>query len=900
MNNVILHLNSSQPLTSDNIHFSNFFWGDNLILKQQAQYLYFQTYVKGPVTITVEYDEHGQTLLCNRRDYRFIQRRIVAKLVPIKVVDTKHPCFRINFYDDYLEQYPQLSAYRAFRCGDRNIFLPQDLPEYELSMALASQLFESVSHNAIRDSRCILSADNIPFSVDPSRLINRDLSRSRIFGDLLSQPHVEQMVPQLQLPAGGSLAVSGILEKIHVLEALERTFTPKLARSIVTAVQCACISEADFNFDSLTRFIDHHDCALLSTDGRATSSLHHSLIYGITPLQTQLFFKELFRLREGREFALNPEKTLHISVDHSNFRHYGDDIGWTQFGLSKSRKQIEPIISVAVYVNTESGFPIGYRILNGNVHDSKSVPYITDDLTRLGLKPEHVVSIWDRGYMSERNIELMLRCNQHFLANMPKVSKRVKDAIDENRASLIAMTEVDLTAAAKHGGSRYDVLIEKEIRYDPDPVEGKRQDKCKVSRVYLYINYDAQIAAKAKADLKAQLVSVYRKYDNGTALTDDERRLLSTFSDFKESEHSNATDHVLINEAELNKALKYAGFQVLLSDMEMTIDEARSIYQERKLSETRFQGLKLNGLDASGARLEQGFEAKLFILLIAEMVRAEVGRAIKKGRKLPGNENLRSLRSIPNFFNALDSIRVDVYDNGRLYREATEECWQLFDLLGLPRPKSQLSNSRVFLGDDLETEDEQLDTDSSSPSASATKPQAASAPSSKQSERTEAKPVPSASTAKPQAASAPSSKQSERTEAKPVPSTSATKPQAASAPSSKQSKRTVAKPAPSASATKPQAASAPSSKQSKRTVAKPAPSASATKPQAASAPSSKQIKRTVAKPAPSTSATKPQAASAPSSKQSKRTVAKPAPSTSATKPQAASAISSKKYSVPKK
>ena len=772
MNNLILQPNSSLPATSDNIKFSDFFWGDHLIVKQQDQYTYLQTYVKGSVTRTVEYDAHGQTLHCNRQEYRFMKRRIVAKLVPITVVDTEQPCFWINFYNEYLERYPQLRDYFTVRCGESNLFLPKDLPEYDLLMGLASQVFGSVSHSAIRDSRCILSADNIPFSVDPSRLINRDLSRSRLFGDLLTQPPIEQQIPRLQLPAGGCLAVSGILEKIHVIEALERTFSPHLSRLIITAVQCACISEADFNFDSLSRFVAHYDCALLPTDGRATSSLHNSLVNGITPYQTKLFFKELFRLREGRDFVLNPEKKIHISVDHSNFRHYGD-IGWAQFGLSKSSKQIEPIISVAVYVNTESGLPIGYRIVNGNVHDSKSVPYIADDLAWIGLMPEQAVSIWDRGYMSELNLELMLRCNQHFLANMPKVSKRVKDAIDESRKSLIALAQVDLDAAAKNGRPVADVLLEKEVRYDPDPVEGKRQDKCKCGRVYIYINYDQQIAAKAEADLKAEIVSVYTKYENGSALTDDEHKLLSTFSNIKDGdasvdEHPNASDRILFNEVELNKVLKYAGFQVLLSDMKMTIEEARGMYRERKLSETRFQGLKLNGLDASGAHLEKGFEAKLFILLIAEMVRTEVGKAIKKGKKIPGNENLRSLRSIRTVFNALDSIRVDIYENGRLYREATEECFQLFALLGLKRPKSQLSNSRVFFGDDLESEDEQLGNASSSPSNGAAKPQAASAPSSKQSKRTVAKPAPSNSAAKPQAASVPSSKQSKRTVAKPA------------------------------------------------------------------------------------------------------------------------------------
>ena len=150
MNNLILQPNSSLPATSDNIKFSDFFWGDHLIVKQQDQYTYLQTYVKGSVTRTVEYDAHGQTLHCNRQEYRFIKRRIVAKLVPITVVDTEQPCFWINFYNEYLERYPQLRDYFTVRCGESNLFLPKDLPEYDLLMGLASQVFGSVSHSAAK------------------------------------------------------------------------------------------------------------------------------------------------------------------------------------------------------------------------------------------------------------------------------------------------------------------------------------------------------------------------------------------------------------------------------------------------------------------------------------------------------------------------------------------------------------------------------------------------------------------------------------------------------------------------------------------------------------------------------------------------------------------------------
>jgi transposase len=245
----------------------------------------------------------------------------------------------------------------------------------------------------------------------PVRLKGIRIERSRQFGDvylalaLWRGVGLEQLVAEL-LPAGK-----------------ERVAWEKVAAVLVAARLCAPSSELHIAEDWYRRTalpeLLQLDDALLNKDRlyRALDKL----------LGHKAAIEAHLSRRAGELFALDNEALLY-DVTSTYFEGEAEANLLAQRGYSRDHRSDCKQVLIALVV-TFDGFPLGYEVFAGNVHDSKTVQTI---VTTMEARHGMLGRVWiaDRGMASAENLAWLRATGRRYIIGAPKSElKKFADAL---------------------------------------------------------------------------------------------------------------------------------------------------------------------------------------------------------------------------------------------------------------------------------------------------------------------------------------------------------------------------------------------------------------------------------------------------------------------------------------
>jgi transposase len=293
------------------------------------------------------------------------------------------------------------------------------------------------------------------------------------------------------------------------------------------------------------------------------------------------------------------------AYDSTSISSYSETLRQVQYGKNKDGDDL-PQLNLLLMFGEQSGLPLYYRKLAGNIPDSKTVKILLTELNVLGV--QKVKLVMDRGFYRESNIHGMFKEHIKFLIGVKISLTFVREALDRVYDDIRTFTYY----SPVHDVYGYTVASEWEYKqerpYKGDIVKEKR-------RIYIHIYYNIGKAAEDEREMD-RFFGILREELLSDAPVESHKKAYATFFNVKRTPKRGiqvtAKDHAM------KEAKRYFGFFALISNEKMDAMTALELYRTKDVVEKAFGNLKerLN-LRRTLVSSEQTLDGKLFVEFVA-------------------------------------------------------------------------------------------------------------------------------------------------------------------------------------------------------------------------------------------------------------------------------------------
>ncbi len=311
--------------------------------------------------------------------------------------------------------------------------------------------------------------------------------------------------------------------------------------------------------------------------------------------------KENFFKLQGKRRAENE----YWAYDITSISSYSEQLRSVQYGKNKEDDRL-PQFNLAMIFGEESGLPFYYRHFAGNIPDSKTIKNLLAELDVLGF--HKVKLVMDRGFYSEANVNALYKEHLKFLM-------AVKTSLSFVRKELDVI--YDTFRSFEHYNENYELYTHtvqtkwnytQERPYKGDTITGKK-------RIYVHYYFNIEKAAEDEKSFDKKLLKLRRELESGKRVPENEKQYAKYFITKTTPKRGTI---VTVKQEVIDKAKRYYGYFVLVSNEKMDAITALEIYRNKDLVEKGFGNLKerLN-LRRALVSSEQSLNGKLFVEFVA-------------------------------------------------------------------------------------------------------------------------------------------------------------------------------------------------------------------------------------------------------------------------------------------
>jgi len=359
-----------------------------------------------------------------------------------------------------------------------------------------------------------------------------------------------------------------------------------------------------------------------------------------------------------------------LVFDLTAFASESEKMERNEFGDEYKKIRV-PQVSMGMIHSAETGIPFCYRLYPGSIADVKTLENITEFVSSLGCENAHFVM--DRGFYSEKNLEMMVSRNLGFTIPVPAGRKIFKNTISESVRNISsANTDYFNGSVIRHWDTEVkvgDLELNAYVFLD----EKRRGDE--IESLYLRLQtYETQINGRKWTKgihklLRLQYgTEVLRflelKDDNGIIRTERKRNALTACE--------NA-----------------CGRMVILSSSRESWDKVLMRYRGRNDIESDFRILKSH-LSGGVKCLQNDVSADgmIFIQFLALILHCELFRRLRESA-------IYKKYWIPDIMNELGKLKVTLIGKKWILNEVSKKQRTILEALRVAVPTTESMNALV-------------------------------------------------------------------------------------------------------------------------------------------------------------------------------------------------------------
>lgn len=428
-----------------------------------------------------------------------------------------------------------------------------------------------------------------------------------------------------------------------------------------------------------------------------------SILKSVTADDITRFFNALnanYRRKFGDEFY----KRLFVALDSTSISNYSN-LSQADYGHNKDLDNLKQINYLMV-CDIVSGMPIYGKTYKGNVVDVKTVSHLLIDLETVfrsdnteAVKP-NLVFVTDRGYDSSDNLQDFLRHGYSFVMRSKLGSSSwVRSIIDESYEELQDINNHDEFL------QEFMFTKKVEYKYDAYPVGGKRKSNKDVQDVYVNMYYNDQIHFDMVKILRFNINSARELYNEKVQAYIDSVETIDPVELTKITIGNSLQEFIdkycvfddngfaKVDKDKFNKKARYAGFMALISDCVSDPKEALFAYQNRQTVERNFQTLKSGiNFNRPQASNDNVFQGRVLCEFIATAISILFNTRLRKYEKTDDalKDNFRiNAYSQSRILDELNTIMLTCYKGGYYFDEIAGKYRYIYKALGIPVPEAQ-------------------------------------------------------------------------------------------------------------------------------------------------------------------------------------------------------------------
>ncbi|MCL2691125.1 MAG: transposase, partial [Candidatus Bathyarchaeota archaeon] len=367
-------------------------------------------------------------------------------------------------------------------------------------------------------------------------------------------------------------------------------------------------------------------------------------------------------------------ETEYLFYDSTSISSYSEQLKQAKYGKNKDGDNLAQI-NLALLLGQNSGLPVYYRKLPGNITDVMTIQNLLAGIKYFDLKKLKLVL--DRGFYSAFNVNALFRANYEFVIGAKISLKFIQKQLEGVRAGFNRRENYNAATG---------LFIKSQVMdwpYEETTVGGDGKKVVvvgEVRRVFVHLYFNDQLAVDERLRFNKLLDVLEEELLSGKRKVEHEKSYERYF-DVVLSSNGGVGVLVRPKQSAIDLACRDFGFFVLLSNVVVDPVLALCVYRSRDLIEKAFCDLKdrLN-MRRTSVSSEENLEGKLFLQFVGLIYLSFVKGAMDRA-------GLFKSYTMQELFDELDVIEMfQLPGEAAYFGEITEKQRDLYTALGVEPP----------------------------------------------------------------------------------------------------------------------------------------------------------------------------------------------------------------------
>ena len=384
------------------------------------------------------------------------------------------------------------------------------------------------------------------------------------------------------------------------------------------------------------------------------------LMRGISEQSKLEFFRRQSRRRQDREY---------LAYDTTSVSSYSEYIKAVRYGKNKDDDGL-PQVNMVLIFGEESGLPVYYRVLPGNITDVMTIRKLIKDISYLEI--DKLKLVMDRGFYSASNINALYKGHYKFLISVKVSNAFVSGLVEQAKNGVRDFSNYDVLHEVYHWTSTQEWSYIQKDQHGKIILEEKR-------RIYVHVYYNGIRGEEEKVRFLKLLANTETALKNKLELTQSQSALCDKYFTIQETPKRGIK--IRYKDDVIQEHMSQFGYFVLLSNDVKDSSVALEIYRKKDMVEKAFDNLKERlEMKRTAVHSDQTLAGKFFLQFLALIYVSYIHKQMRENN-LYQNYTMQSL---------LDSLDViERYDhNGQRHHcsEITQKQRNMFACFGVTSP----------------------------------------------------------------------------------------------------------------------------------------------------------------------------------------------------------------------
>jgi len=310
--------------------------------------------------------------------------------------------------------------------------------------------------------------------------------------------------------------------------------------------------------------------------------------------------------------ARNQDANRFIVFDITSFSSYGRGIDFIEWGYNRDKETL-PQVNLGVVYARPLDLPLFYSLYPGSIHDVTTLTNVPTELNILCL--EKTTFVLDKGFYSTANLSKMQKI-EHIIP-LPRRSKKERELVEKYQDSIRS--------------SEYAISSNTHVLY----CAAERINIASIDyQAYIYLDERRQAEEKQtflKAIMECERYISREGYRTKKELTDFFTESKPALLPFFGLHKSGNRYELRRDTAQINSKLSRMGMFVLITNADISGEEALRLYREKDGVEKCFDSLK-NNLSLKRLRIhsQEALEGLLFIEFVALILYSHISKVLRE------------------------------------------------------------------------------------------------------------------------------------------------------------------------------------------------------------------------------------------------------------------------------